>query len=135
VRLLDAAGLEPYRVLELVPGLEWWAYDRVDPILGSPLVMLELTSALTLSPTVNELWVQHESQPAAFTSDTSTLNAGIEQDWLAWEGVYELARRKLAVGTNDKSRWQGLRDRATQELAELRAFWRPREAVRIATFP
>ncbi len=132
VRLLDAASVEPYRIRDLVPGLEWWAYDRGGA--GTLSTTLELVHSLTLATTTQQLWLRAETPFAAFTSDTSTVDANY-RDWLAIEAVLELSRRKLSTGTADKARWTGLQQRAIEDLSSERSRWLPREPVVLATWP
>lgn len=132
VRLLDAANVEPYRLRELAPGMEWWAYDRGGNSTES--VTLELANSLTLNTATTQLWLRGETTFTALVDDTSTVDADF-RDWLAWEAIMELTRRKEALGTYDKPRWSALKARAIEELQSHRARWLAgHEPVRIATW-
>ncbi len=132
IRLLDASGVAPYSIRDLVPGLEWWAYDRGG---GSSLsTVLEVTHPLALATSTQQLWVRAETRFAALTSDTSTVDANY-QDWLAMEAVLELTRRKQSTANYDKARWDALQLRVLQDLQSERSRWLPREPVTIATWP
>jgi hypothetical protein len=133
VRLLDQSGAEPYRIRELVPGLEWWAYDRGGA--GTESVTLELMDALTLSTPTTQLWISGTTTFPVLTSDTSTVDA-VFQDWLTWEAILELSRRKASTANYDKPRWSALQERAVQELVSHRSRWLAgHEPTRVATWP
>ncbi len=131
VRLLDAAGIEPYRVRTLSPGTEWWAYDRGGA--GGLSTTLEIVQTLTNNPT-EQLWVRAETRFATFITDNDVVNVNY-RDWLVAEAVLELSRRKQSTANYDKARWDSLQTRAIQDLDSERAAWLPREPVQIATWP
>ncbi|HXJ32362.1 MAG TPA: hypothetical protein VNG35_17120 [Gemmatimonadales bacterium] len=131
VRLLDASGVVPYIIRDLVPGLEWWAYDRGGA--GTLSTTLEVTP-MALATSTQQLWLRAETAFPAFTTDTSTVDANY-RDWLAVEAVLELTRRKQSTANYDKARWDALQLRCIQDLSSERNRWLPREPVVLATWP
>lgn len=133
IRELDPAGIVPYRVHNLAPGLDWYAYDRGGGSTES--VTLELTNPLTLNTTTTQLWLRGETLFTPFATDASTVEADY-QDWLAWEAILELSRRKLSLGTMDVARWTALEARAIEELTSDRTRWLAgHEPIPISTWP
>lgn len=130
-RLLDPNSIEPYHLVDLRLGVDYWVYDRGST--GTPAVTLELARALTVSTTQHQLWLRSETAFSEFTDDTSTIDADY-RTWLAWEAVLELVERKLSTTNADVARWQRLQSRAVDQLSSWRARWFPREPVEISTF-
>jgi hypothetical protein len=131
LRLLDPSGVQPYRIADMAPGLQWDAYDRGGG--GTTAVFLNIKQALTRDDNNIQLWMRAETGFTALASDASTVDA-VYRDWLAWEALLELSQRKLNAGTGDKARWTGLRDRAIEEAGDGRNRWIPREPIHIGTF-
>jgi hypothetical protein len=132
IRLLDASGVVPYTIRDLVPGLEWWAYDRGGA--GTLSTVLEVTHPLALATSTQQLWVRAETRFPALVNDLSTVDANY-QDWLAMEAVLELTRRKQSTANYDTPRWDALQARVIQDLGSERSRWLPREPVTVATWP
>lgn len=141
LRLLDPSAVEPYRIRDMSRGLEWEAYDRGGG--GTESVTLELMNALTLNTATTQLWVRGETTFTPIVVGTAQLNADASttfeadyRDWLAWEFVLELSRRKQSMGNYDKPRWDALQTRAIEELRSHRQRWlAAREPIQIATWP
>ncbi len=133
IRELDPAGILPYRVHDLAPGLDWYAYDRGGGSTES--VTLELTNPLTRNDTTTQLWIRGETSFTALVNDASTVEADY-QDWLVWEFILEVCRRKLTLGTMDVARWTALQQRAIDELTSHRTRWLAgHEPIPISTWP
>ncbi len=131
VRLLDPSNLAPYTIRTLLPGLEWTAHERGGGS-DTTTVTIELKHSRTLNTAVETLWVRHATEftPFSLSLDTGTID-NLYQDWLVWEAILELCRRKTSTTSGDQSRWTTLRSRALEEVSTLRQRHIPREPVQI----
>ena len=124
LRRYDAGtDVTPYRPERI------WAKPYLTAGAGTASVVnLELANKYTVDTDVRKLFVEHWGTFAAFSSDTSTVDA-IYRDWIAWETVLRFARRMAASNRVDKDAWAYRAAEAARECKALRARHRPRKPI------
>lgn len=125
-RVLDPNSLRPYTPRPL----EWWAEDHAGG--GTATAVYLFIRPLTLDATVHELWVEHRTSFAAFSTsaDTGTVDA-VYKDWLAYEALYLYAQRGKLTPNADGLAWDALELLAAEGAQQGRNEFEPRRPIRI----